>query len=157
MLYSSAHGLTKLSFAGAAFTSRSADLPCSGLSDSGAEESRSTAPLLKSIRNFERVEIALLPPLALLTCGVDVVTVGDAEWNCELIAHLQALEIAHSGRGERERVSVRRSGKADLRRRGHARKQSWSHAGLVGPIFLKLAENYLAKSGRFGIARQHGQ
>ena len=57
------------------------------------------APLPKTTGNFERVDVPLLPPRLLLSRGVDVVVMGSAKWNGELIADLQAepsrLRIAH--------------------------------------------------------------
>lgn len=49
-----------------------------------------TAPLPKDTRDFERINIALLPPLPLLASGMDVVVVNGAKWDRELITHLQA-------------------------------------------------------------------
>jgi hypothetical protein len=48
------------------------------------------APLPEAIGNYEGINIALLPPLVLLACGVDVVVVDGAKRDGELIAHLQA-------------------------------------------------------------------
>jgi hypothetical protein len=44
----------------------------------------------KSTGNFERVDIALLPPLPFLTGGVNLMMVDGAERNRELVADLQA-------------------------------------------------------------------
>ena len=64
----------------------------------------------QSTRDFERIDIALLPPLPFLAGGVDVVMVDGAKRNGELVADLQAqaLGIARSARGAREKASARR-------------------------------------------------
>jgi len=49
-----------------------------------------TALLPKLSSHFERVDIALIPPLTLLPGGMDVVMVNGAEWHGKLIAHFQA-------------------------------------------------------------------
>ena len=49
------------------------------------------AALLPKITcDFERIDIALLPPLSFLAGGVYIVMVGGAQRNGELVAHLQA-------------------------------------------------------------------
>jgi hypothetical protein len=48
------------------------------------------ALLPQATRNFERVDIPLLPPLLLFARGVDMVAVDSAKWNGEFIADLQA-------------------------------------------------------------------
>ena len=67
----------------------------------------------KGISNFEWIDIALLPPLPLFACGVDIVVVDGAERNGELITHLQAkpsrLGVAHV-------MSVRGNSSADQTR-----------------------------------------
>jgi hypothetical protein len=40
--------------------------------------------------NRERIDLALLPPLSLLACGVDLMVVDGAKRNRELIADLEA-------------------------------------------------------------------
>ena len=63
----------------------------------------------KTIGNYERIDIALLPPLPFLACGVDVVVVDGTKRHGELIADLQAQpSIARSARDARERASARR-------------------------------------------------
>jgi hypothetical protein len=42
----------------------------------------------QSARDFERIDIALLPPLPFLPGGVDIVMVGSAQRNGELVADL---------------------------------------------------------------------
>ena len=44
----------------------------------------------KGVGNFQRVNIALLPPLSLIAGGVNVLVVYGAKRNGELIAHLVA-------------------------------------------------------------------
>jgi hypothetical protein len=44
--------------------------------------------LPQSARNYEGVNVLLLPPLLLLACGVDVVVVDRAEGDCEFVADL---------------------------------------------------------------------
>ncbi len=44
--------------------------------------------LPQSARNYEGVNVLLLPPLLYLACGVDVVVVDRAEGDCEFVADL---------------------------------------------------------------------
>ena len=81
-----------------------------------------SALLPQSVRDFEGVNVLFLPPLLLLTRGVDLVVMDRAEGDCEFVADLEAQpsEIERNARGERERGSVRRRGKAGWRRNADA-------------------------------------
>jgi hypothetical protein len=48
------------------------------------------ALLPQSFRDDERIDVALLPPLALLACGVNLVVVGRAKWDRKFVADFQA-------------------------------------------------------------------
>ena len=48
------------------------------------------ALLPQSARDDERIDVALLPPLALPACGVNLVVVGGAKRHGEFIADLEA-------------------------------------------------------------------
>src|SRR5262249_1768575 len=100
-------------------------------------------------RNFERIDIALLPPLLFLTCRMDVVMGCGAKRTCELVPDLQPeparLRVA-------DVVSIRGRASAD-----HARLTRHKTQMLLGtdPLRFTKGQSALVNLGADSLRRSH--